>query len=117
MQLNKLNFFDRITHYTENGLYSKGFDCVDQVARESCRRAKVKMIETVEEFIDEQSGFSDLVLENFRFIFTYYFVLCSLVFIAFLIHHLIKFVNKSIPDVRSLMRRCFNRFWSWRFSC
>ena len=53
------------------------------------------MFDSLDQYTDEFYGFSDLVIENFRWIFIYYFLLCSLVFVAFTSHHLVKLVQKS----------------------
>ena len=61
-----------------------------------------KIFRTLKEFVDENSGFENLVLSNFQAIFLYYFSICSLVLGAFLLDHLVRFVRKrrlfwSIP--------------------
>ena len=80
----------------ENGLAARLFDCIDKAARASCRRNEILMFETLEAYIDEYSGFSDLVLDNFRSIFLYYFLFCSLVFAAFSMYHLANLAKRRI---------------------
>ena len=70
-------------------------DCIDKNGRESCRAAKIGLFENLTKFIEEYSGFSNLVLENFSRLFLYYFLICSLVFVAFCLHHLVKVAKKS----------------------
>ena len=81
---------------TENGLISRTYDCADQSAQSNCRASKLSLLESLDAYIEEYSGFSDLVLDNFRFIFLYYFLACSLAFVAFDAHHLVKFVKKNV---------------------
>ena len=35
-----------------------------------------------------------MALDNFRFIFLFFFLICSLVFVLFVMHHLVKFTKK-----------------------
>ena len=93
--------------HSENGLISRTYYCADKLSRANCRASKVTMFETLEQFIDEATGFSDLVLDNFRFIFLYYyFLFCSLVFVAFGVHHLVKYVKKNAILIRSQLELC-----------
>ena len=82
---------DRIMRNAERGLMARLYDCIDTAASESCRTSKVTVFGTLEAYIDEHSHFANLVLDNFRFIFLYYFLACSLVFVAFAVHLLVKF--------------------------
>ena len=88
--------------HTENGMMSEMFACIDKQATASIRKDKVQVFETVEAFVDEFSGFSYLVLDNFRFIFLYYFLFGSLSLLAFFVHHL---VNK-LAKKRNKRRLC-----------
>ena len=108
---------NRILRNTENGLIWRTYDCADKLIRANCRASKVTMFETLEQFIDETTGFSDLVLDNFRFIFLYYFLFCSLVFVAFGVHHLVKLVKKNATQIRSQLEVYANlvvRILFWR---
>ena len=96
--------------HSENGLISRTYYCADKLSRTNCRASKVTLFETLEQFIDETTGFSDLVLDNFRFIFLYYFLLCSLFFVAFCVHHLVKFVKKNAILIRSQLELCTKFF-------
>lgn len=69
----------------------KTYDCFNKASRAPCRGSKNSLFECLEAYIDEHSSTSDLVLDNFRFIFLYYFLACSLVFVAFAVHLLVKF--------------------------
>lgn len=42
--------------------------------------------EKFKDFIDKFTGFSDLVLDNFRSIFQLYAFFCSIAFVAFCVH-------------------------------
>ena len=90
--------------HAEHGMLNKMYDCTDNAARASCRGSKnsLSLFESIEAYMDdyEFSGFSDLVLDNFRFIFLYYFLFCSLVFVSFCVHHLVKYVKKRTVAVR-----------------
>ena len=94
----------RLMSYTENGLSERLVYCIDQAARSSCRNSKIELFESLDQYIEEYSGFSHLVLANFRFIFLYYILYCSLAFVAFGVHHLVKFVSKRAILLRSLAR-------------
>ena len=107
-------FEHRTQQLVENGLISKTHDCVDNLARTSCRASKVSQLESLEAYIEEYSGFSDLPLDNFRFIFLYYFLFCSLVFVAFGVHHLVKLVKKNATQIRSQLEVYANRILFWR---
>lgn len=82
--------------YTENGLSERLVYCIDQAARSSCRNSKIELYETLDQYIELSSGFSDLCLQNFQYIFLYYLLYCSLVFVAFGVHHLVKFTRKRV---------------------
>lgn len=84
----------RITLYSEGGLFVKFYNGLDEEKERASRAEKVVLIGNVEQYIAEYSGFSDLDLANFRFIFLYYALFCSLVFAAFCAHHLVKFIRK-----------------------
>ena len=86
--------------YAESGLFARTADCVEAVGRESCRTSKVKItvFEKIEDYIEQHSEFSDLVLPNFGSIFLYYFLFFALIFFAFCIHHLVK-LAKRMPIV------------------
>lgn len=78
----------------ESGLQNQAFECLDWAARSECRN-RVKVIRSLSEFVSEQSEeFSDLVLENFQYIFLCHFLACSLVFTGFCVHHLLNFIGK-----------------------
>ena len=62
------------------------------------------MYETLDEYVEaESAGASDLVIENFRYIFLYYFLVCSLVSGAFLVHHMARFAKRKAKKLISLV--------------
>ena len=85
--------FDRVKRDTEHGVFTRTNQCVDEVARSALRQAKVTVIEDVDEYVKEFSGFSDLVLDNFRSIFRHYAALCSFIFSTFSVHWLVNLVK------------------------
>ena len=88
-----------VISHLENGMAGEIYRCILSNAR-SCirnndRKYGVSVFENLESFFEETSGFSDLVLENFSRLFLYYFLFCSLVFLAFCIHHIVNFWKKQ----------------------
>ena len=118
----------RILRYLEMGMWSRLSQCTDESSRTSCRLSEISVFESLDEYIEEYSGFSDLELENFRFLFLYYALACLLTFTTFITHHLVKFIRKMHFFVQSVLVGCFvrssvlfgklNRYWprSWMFS-
>ena len=80
--------------YNENGLMENLFASTDRISGASSRKGGISIFETLEDYVEEHVGFADLVLSNFRFIFIYYALICSLVFLTFCVHHLVNFVKK-----------------------
>lgn len=98
--------FPSIRRHSENGLWNRMFDCTDSAAKAACRALKITVFETKEQYINDFSGSPDLVLNNFYFIFLYYFLFCSLIFAAFILHHLAKFISGR-TFVRLTLRHYF----------
>ena len=94
------SFLNRAMLHAEHGMLNKMYDCTDNASRASCRGSKISLFESIEAYVDEYLAFSDLVLGNFLFIFLHYFLFCSLVFVSFCVHHLVKFVKKRTVAVR-----------------
>ena len=70
------------------------YGCIDRVARNSLRSSKIALFENLEQYVQENSGgFSDLEFQNFRLIFLYYFLVCSLVFVVACVVHLVNFTK------------------------
>lgn len=76
------------------------YACLDLSARTSCRRSKIALYENADEYarayLNEHSGFSNLLLANFRSIFLFYFGFCLLVFVAFGVPRLVQLTKKII---------------------
>ena len=121
-----------IMRHVENGVIDQMYNCMDREARRTSRASKVSLFQNVEEFVDEYSGkiwpffsrnsrtlmvfsfpgFSDLVIDNFRYIFRNHAIICSLVLAAFCAHHLVKFLVKKYPlFVRHLRELWQTNFW------
>ena len=100
--------------HVENGLIDRGYECTENLARANCRESKVTIFESLEQYVKESSGFSDLVFQNFKYIFQYYFLLCSLVFVAFYVHHLVKYVRKNAILIRSRLELFKDRISLWK---
>lgn len=103
---------------TENGLWSRVFDCIDQTGREACRKSEISLFETLKDYMDEYSsstsGTSNLALDNFRFIFLYDFLFGSLLFAAFCVYHLVKLVRKRlITRLSAPLRARLHRIRNW----
>ena len=67
-------------------MVARMYKCVDETAKASCRTSKIDLFGNLEQFINEYSGFSDLVFENFQSIFIYYGLFGALLFVAFCVH-------------------------------
>lgn len=77
--------------HTENGVFTRLQDCFERVGKTSLRSSsKMSVFESVEDYENEYSNFSDLVLDNFRIIFLYYFLFCSLLLATFYVHQLLQ---------------------------
>ena len=87
--------------HVENGLISQMYECASKLAQKNCRASEVTMFDSLESYTEDYTSFDDLVLQNFKHIFIYYFLLCSLVFVAFTVHHLAKFVRMNWILIRS----------------
>lgn len=96
-----LTFFCRVRRQTESGLWSRMFDCTERAGRASCRASKVSIFESLDEYVSTYSSSSDLSMNNFHLIFLYYFLFCSLIFVAFCLHHLVKFIKRRAIIIRS----------------
>lgn len=84
---------DRIMRNIEHGIFAMYYNCLDGVGKKSCHTSKISIFGTLEEFIEENSSFSNLGIANFRSIMLYYFLFCSLVFVTFCMHHLVKLIK------------------------
>lgn len=102
---------------SEAGIISRSYDCIDTAARASCRSSKISLFESLESYTEFSSGFTDLVVENFKYILLNYFLVCSLVFVAFGLHHLIK-IAKSSPTFLWLLSSSYSltKRWARRLS-
>ena len=85
---------NRILKHGESGVLNKMFDCFDQAARTNCRASATTLFENLDDYISEYTVTSDLAIGNFRQTFLYFFGLCMIVGIAFLLHHLFKLAKK-----------------------
>lgn len=103
---------NRALRQTEAGLFVRMTDCIEKSGRATCRASKIAIFRNLEDYLEEFSDTSDLVLDNFRFIFLYYFIVCSLVFVAFAGYHLVKFAKKMGILIRSALRNYFARLVS-----
>lgn len=109
---------NRTMRHLEAGLFKRLYEgCIEQVGRDSFRASKMRLFESLEAYVNEYSGFSDLVLDNFWPIFRYYFFICSLVFVTFCAHHLTKLIEKRTIFVRLLLRFYMMRILSWVVGC
>ena len=88
--------------YTESGLMQQMHRCLDQTAESTCRN-KFKIYRSLSEFVEEAEGYSNLVLENFQYIFLYHLLACSLVFAAFCLHHSVNFIGKIVAILLDLI--------------
>ena len=89
--------------YTESGLIQQSYRCLSQAAESTCRKNKFKIFGSLSEFVEESEGYSNLVLENFQYIFLYHLLACSLVFAAFCLHHSFNFIGKIVATLLDLI--------------
>jgi hypothetical protein len=63
---------------------------------------KNKIYRSIKEFTDDMSGFDQLTVDNYRFIFTAYFIICFSIFLISWLHtyhSMIKFYLNLIKNV------------------
>lgn len=89
--------------YLESGLFDNVKQC-QQGNSEITAGYNLKVFKGISEFVGSKSGFSNLVLGNFRTIFVGYFAICSLIFLAFCLHHLVVFLQKNKRNKRKRNR-------------
>lgn len=83
-------------YFQENGLTANMYECASSCAAEPSWMPMVKVFRTLNDYVSQHSGFANLTLDNFRTIFLLHFSICFLVFIAFSMHHLVKFVKSRV---------------------
>ena len=96
-------FLNRIIRLAENGIFVRFLDCGDKIARTSCRSSKITLYENLNQYEQEYSGFSNLVLDNFYCTFHLYTLLCLLFFAAFAVHHLVQLIKTIAVIARPLV--------------
>lgn len=99
--------------YNEHGISSKLTQCFDRVTKEACRVSGVLVFRDLDKFVESRSGFSNLVLDNFRFILLYYFLFCSMVFVAFCLQSFTKctkMIRIFLMIIRKIVKKITNSF-------
>ena len=104
----KRNLGRILISHIENGMMDRIYRCIDESSRVSARRSGIALFESIEDYIQAFSTFSDLEISNFQYIFIYGLI-CSLIFVAFCMHHLVNFVKKKNITLSSL-RDSYTRF-------
>ena len=83
-----------IMSYNEDGLLGRIYQSFANEKERLARVHQVALFESTEEFVGEHSGFSNLGIKNFMYIFIYYFLFGSLVLVAFCVHRLVGFAKR-----------------------
>ena len=71
----------------------------------AARSSNASYFESLEEYIEKYSGFSDLDLENFRYIFQYRFIFNLVALALFLVPFLVKLAKKLWISITLQMLR------------
>ena len=74
--------------YGEGGLWLRIYDGIENAKEKARWASEVEVYQNINQFAEKHS-FSDLVLNNFWFIFFYYFLASSIVSLAFAMQHLL----------------------------
>lgn len=86
------------------------YECISKQSSSALRGAEISVFAKVKDFIEEFSGFSNLALDNFRFLIFYYFLFGFLVFVVAFGYRGLVMVTKTItrmdPGLHS-GRNCF----------
>ena len=85
-------------HHSEAGLINKMFACFEEAAKTSSRASSTRLYESLDDYLSEKTDFAALVINNFSHIFGYFFLVCMLIGIAFIVHHLIKLIIKVVKN-------------------
>lgn len=86
--------FQSGTRYLEAGLVSNAFQCVAYNA-ELFSRDSTKLFKSITEFLNANSKFSNLVLNNFRTLFVGYLIILSLIFVTVCLHRFVSLLKKN----------------------
>lgn len=97
--------------YIEHGLSNQVYRCMDS-NREIATRSEIKLLDNVENFIDEYIGFSELVVGNFSTIFYFYFFICLAITLIFVTKILLSILKRKIAAIqrRICVRILLGRF-------
>lgn len=93
-------------------MWAKLDECTCNTGRAAREKSKIPLFETIDQYMEEYLGFSNLVFDNFESIFHYYALFCTLVFVAFCVHYLAKFTWKRTILLRYSLRDRFAGFAS-----
>lgn len=87
--------FHRTVRSNEYGLTNRMFECIVKSAKSVVRNNEFSLFANLKSYIEEFSGsFSNLILENFRYIFIYYFLFILLAFAVCVGHRVLVIVAK-----------------------
>lgn len=103
----------QVLQTTESGLWVRCYDCIENLGLANCRTRRISVFESLKEYIADYSTFANLVFDNFRYIFYLHFLVCLFTFVAFAVHHLIKFTRKRAISISALLELCVNRIFFW----
>ena len=83
--------------YGEYGLFLKLFRGFESAREKILWGSELTIYGDVKEYVEDHSSSKDLGYANFRFVFFFFFLVCSNVFLAFSAHRLIELVKKNRP--------------------
>lgn len=82
--------------YSEHGQFEKMYRGLESNRDKAHWISQMVIYSEAKKFVEDNStSFSNLGFANFRFIFLYFFLVCSLLFVAFSMHRLIEFVKRQ----------------------
>ena len=85
--------------YSEFGIFLKSFDSMKEDCIDTFRLEN-RLYHTAKEYVDDVVSFDNLGIGNFYGIFKAYFLICSIIFIVFMIHLTINFILSRKKRIR-----------------
>lgn len=85
------------------------FDCTDKQSKEALHTSEISMFTNLKDYVDEFSYFSSLGIDNFRFVFLYYFLFGLMVFA-------VAFGYRGLIMAAKMIRKRNKRFRHFNFN-
>ena len=88
-------------------MVTRMFDCIAKQAKDVFRNEGISLFTNVEAYVEAYAGFSDLVLDNFRFVFLYYFLFGLQIFAVAFVHQCLVMFSKTMTRKRNRRLKYF----------